>query len=234
MLSIARWRMALVSQFLFLAINAFALLLGLVYNHRTPELYENNAHSKIGWIITWIASAWAAMALIEAYASRSKVGAAESFTGHDLNVTNMAQYQCVHDLETTPYSRWSNDSGQGTERNSASLYGSSRSPSVESEQQERFLDAAHQFRHEDDDEFFDETEKRGLLKGTAVDRFLSRNVANFVVGKPLRILRFLYIVIERTILIQGFVGIMSGTVVYGGIGVSVASILVHLRKLTIM
>ena len=36
-----------------------ALLLGLVYNHKTPELYDNNVHSKIGWVITWIASAWA-------------------------------------------------------------------------------------------------------------------------------------------------------------------------------
>jgi hypothetical protein len=227
MLSIARWRMALVSQFLFLAINAFALLLGLVYNHRTPELYENNAHSKIGWIITWIASAWAAMALADAYASRSKVGAVESYAGDDLNAANMAQYQRVHGAGATSYPRWSNDSGQGTELNSASLYGNSRSPSVESEQQERFLDVGHRYRQDEDDDSFDGNEKRGLLKGTAVDRFLLRNIARFFVGKPLKILRFIYIVIERTILIQGFVGIMSGTVVYGGIGVGVAPAVSH-------
>lgn len=226
MLSIARSRLALVSQFVFLAVNAFALLLGLIYNHRTPELYENNAHGKIGWIITWVASAWVAMALVEVYASSTKVESVERYAGDDLNAANMAQYQRVQNFHASSHPRWSNDSGQGTERNSASLYGSSRSPSVESEQ-ERFLDASHRYPQVEENDSFDETEKRGLLKGTAVDRFLCRNLAKLVAGKPSRIFRILYVVVERTILIQGFVAITSGTVVYGGIGVSTARILSH-------
>lgn len=219
MLSIARSRLALASQFLFLVVNALALLLGLAYNHRTPELYENNAHSKIGWIITWVASAWVIMALIGVYAARTKAGSIEHHAGDDLNAVNMAQYQRVHDLRTPSPPRWSNDSGQGTERNSASLYGHSRSASVESDQ-ERFLDSTNRYEQDDEEDSGDEAEKRGFLRSTAMDRFPSRNVARFAVGKPLVLLRFLYVVIERTILIQGFAAIAGGTIVYGGIGVS--------------
>lgn len=35
-----------------MAFNGFGLLLALFYNTRTPDLYPNNAHHKIGWIIT--------------------------------------------------------------------------------------------------------------------------------------------------------------------------------------
>lgn len=219
MLSIARSHLALPSQFAFLIVNAVALLLGLTYNHKTPELYANNTHSKIGWIITWIASAWVVMALIQVYTAHTKPHASDDDAAQPLNVANMAHYQRVQEAQLPQVSRYSNDSGQGTERNSASLYGHSRSPSVESEEQQ-FTGPTRRYTHDELDDFDDEPEKRGFLKDTAVDRFLSRNVARFAVGKPLKYLRFLYVVIERTILVQGFVAIMSGTVVYGGIGVS--------------
>lgn len=218
MLSIARTRLALPAQLVFLIINALALLLGLIYNHKTPELYANNVHSKIGWIITWIASAWVFMALIQLYAARAKPYSLEDHSGQPLNVENMARYQRVS--ETEP--RWSNDSGQGTERNSASLYSNSNtvSPSVESEDQ-RFDMPLRRHTHDDLDEVDLDAEKSGLLRNNALDHFLTRSVARFVTDKPLRYLRFIYVVIDRTILIQGFVAIMAGTVVYGGIGVSV-------------
>lgn len=215
MLSIARSRLALPTQFVFLVVNAFALLLGLWYNHRTPELYENNAHSKIGWIITWIASAWVLMALIQVYTARAKPYSLEDHSGEPLNIANMAAYQRVHDAEP----RWSNDSGQGTECNSASLYGNSASPSVESEDRSFGMPPRRRTHDELDDVELD-PEKSGLLRNTVIDRFLGRNIERFVVGKPLEYLRILYVVIDRTILVQGFVAIMSGTVVYGGIGVS--------------
>lgn len=229
MLSIARSRLALPSQFLFLVVNAFALLLGLIYDHKTPQLYENNAHSKIGWIITWIVSAWVVMSVIDAYAARAQIGSLHQAV-HDLNAANMAQYQRVQDMQAPAAPRWSNDSGQGTERNSSSLFGHSRSPSVESEQQ-RFLDSPHGC-PSDDDNSLEDPEKRGFLRGTVVDRFLSRHVARFAMGKSLRILRLLYVMVERTVLVQGFVGITSGTVVYGGIGRggAVFNVLAHYIK----
>lgn len=222
MLSIARSRLAIPSQFLFLIVNALALLLGVVYNHKTPELYENNAHSKMGWLFTWIASAWVFMALVQVYVGRTKDDSIDGFETQPMTAANMAQYQRVQDEELPQTPRWSNDSGQGTERNSASLYGHSRSPSVESENQQ-FAGPTRRYTRDEDDHLEDLTEKRGFLHNNAVDRFFSRNVARFAAGKPLKWMRFFYVVVERTILIMGFFALTTGTVVYGGIGVSPVS-----------
>lgn len=226
MLSIARSRYTLPIQFTFLILNAFALLLGVVYNRKTPELYENNAHSKVGWIITWVACAWVAMNLVQAYAGRARPHAQEDELSHPMTAANMAQYQRVQDAQLSGPTRYSNDSGQGTERNSSSLFGHSRSPSVESEDQQ-FTGPMRRYTqetHEDDEHYDDEAEKRGFLRNKSVDRFLSRTLARFAVGRPLKWLRFFYVIIERTILVQGFVATTSGTVVYGGIGVSGAAV----------
>jgi hypothetical protein len=229
MFSIACSRYTLPSQLAFLATNALALVLGLVYDHRTPELYAGNAHSKTGWAITWIASAWVFLALVQAYAGRSESRSKED----ELTTANMLRYQRVHDEELPAPSRWSGDSGQGTERNSASLYDPSQSPGIESENQ-LFPSPLRKPTH-DDDSFGDgdrDDEKRGFLRNTAVDRFFSRHVARFVVGRTLKAIRFFYVVVERTILVQGFVAIVSGAVVYGGIarGGAVFNVLAHTVK----
>ncbi|KAH7085377.1 integral membrane protein [Paraphoma chrysanthemicola] len=230
MLSIARSRFVLPAQLAFLATNAFALVLGLVYNHKTPELYENNSHGKTGWIFTWIASAWVFMALIQLYTGRSGARSMGNEAAQPMTAANMARYQRVHDELPDP-SRYSNDSGQGTERNSSSLFGHSRSPSVESENQQ-FTGTTRSYTQDDNDSFDDSLEKRGFLRNTSVDRFFSRSVARFAVGRTLKAIRFFYVVFERTILIQGLVAIASGTVVYGGIGRggAVFNVLAHYVK----
>jgi hypothetical protein len=206
-------------QFVFLLVNALALLLGLVYNHKTPEMYEDNAHSKIGWIITYIASAWVVMAVLQAYAGNPKVETLDDTPTHPMTAANMAQYQRVHESRLPDPSRFSEDSGQGTEPNSATLYGHSRTPSEESEHAQ-FFGPTRRYTHDEEEDFEDMTEKGGFLRNNSVDRFLARNVSRFAVGRPLKWLRFLYVVLERTLLVQGFVALASGTVVYGGIGVS--------------
>ncbi|KAJ4331891.1 hypothetical protein N0V95_009789 [Ascochyta clinopodiicola] len=228
MLSIARSRYVLPVQFAFLVVNALALLLGVVYNHKTPDLYENNAHGKTGWAVTWIASAWIFMALIQCYMGRDQVDSSGDETTAPLNAANMAQYQRVkeEDLES-PY-RFSNDSGQGTERNSASLFGHSRSPSVESEDQQFTVPARGYTQDEPDD-----LEDVSLEKPkSSLDGFFSRTVARFVAGKTARVVRSLYVVFERTMVIQGLVAILTGTVVYGGIGHggAVFNVLAHYVK----
>ncbi|KAG9192241.1 hypothetical protein G6011_10975 [Alternaria panax] len=227
MFSLACSRYTIPSQLAFLATNALALVLGLVYNHRTPELYAENAHSKTGWAITWIASAWVFLALIKAYTGRSESHSKED----ELTTANMLRYQRVHGEELPAPSRWSGDSGQGTECNSASLY--DHSPSVDSEDQ-RFLGPLRNTTL-DDEPFSDrdeDDEKHGFLHNTWIDRFFSRNVARFAVGRTLKVVHLLYVVIERTILVQGLVAIVSGAVVYGGIarGGAVFNVLAHTVK----
>ncbi|KAI4711245.1 hypothetical protein J4E89_003810 [Alternaria sp. Ai002NY15] len=219
---------------IFLATNAFALVLGLVYDHKTPEMYAGNAHSKMGWAITWIASAWVFVALIQAYAGRSEFHSKADEFAEPMTTANMLRYERVHDEEAVAPSRWSGDSGQGTERNSASLYDPSQSPSVESENQQ-FAPPLRRSTHDDDsfgnDDDSDD-EKRGFLRNTSVDNFFSRSVARFAVGRTLKAIRFLYVAIERTILVQGFAAIVSGAIVYGGIGRggAVFNVLAHTVK----
>jgi hypothetical protein len=230
MFSIARSRFTLPLQLAFLATNALALVLGVVYDRKTPEMYAGNAHGKIGWAITWIASAWVFLAFIQACTGKSSAHSTEDQAAPLMTTANMLRYQRVQDEELLDPSRWSDDSGQGTERNSASLYSHSRSPSVESENQQ-FASPPRRYTHHDDS-FDDDPEKRGFLRNTSVDRFFSRNVSRFAVGRTLKAIRLLYIVLERTILVQGFVAIASGTVVYGGIGRggAVFNVLAHYVK----
>lgn len=41
-------------QLVFGLLNAISILFAIVYNAKTPDLYPNNAHHKIGWIITCV------------------------------------------------------------------------------------------------------------------------------------------------------------------------------------
>jgi hypothetical protein len=225
MFSIARSRYALPSQLAFLATNALALVLGVVYDHKTPEMYAGNAHSKTGWGITWIASAWVLLAFVQACAGRSDAHSTEDPAAPLMTTANMIRYQRVQDEELPDPSRWSDDSGQGTERNSAS-----RSPSLQSENQQ-FGTPSRRYT-QDDDSFDHVSEKRGFLRNTSVDRFFSRNVARVMVGRTLKTVRFFYIAVERTILVLGFVAIANGTVTYGGIGRggAVFNVLAHYVK----
>lgn len=229
MLSIARSRYVLPLQFTFLIVNALALLIGVIYNHKTPELYENDSHSKTGWIVTWIASAWVFMALIQTYMNRNEENSFDDETTQPLNAANVAEYERVkeEDLES-PY-RYSNDSGQGTERNSASLYGS-RSPSVESENQQ-FAGPTRRNTHDELDDLEDVNFERPKPK-SRFDTFFSRNVARFVVGRTAKAFHMLYVIFERTVIVQGLVAILTGTVVYGGIahGGAVFNVLAHYVK----
>jgi hypothetical protein len=229
MLSIARSRYVLPLQFTFLVVNVLALLIGVVYNHKTPELYENNSHSKTGWLVTWIASVWVFMALIQTYVNRNEEQSFDDETTQPLNAANVAEYERVkeEDLES-PY-RYSNDSGQGTERNSASLYGS-RSPSVESEDQQ-FPGPARRNTHDELDDLEDVNLEKPKLK-SRFDAFFASNVARFVAGRPAKVLRLLYVIFERTVIVQGLVAILTGTVVYGGVahGGAVFNVLAHYVK----
>lgn len=213
MLSIARSRFALPTQFLFLVFNAFGLLIGIIYNSQTPDLYENNAHHKIGWIATWVVSAQVIMSLIFAYAGR----------GESAKAYEQAAFLPVSTDEITesPHSypsgirhdyRWSRDSGQGTERNSSSIHSRPGSPSCSSPLSEEY-------------DSFEKPEppvpelpaRRGWLHSTFVDRFLASRVPRLVSSRVLRVLSAVYMVIDRVILPFGFVTIATGAVTYGGI-----------------
>jgi hypothetical protein len=210
MLSIGRSRLALPAQFLFLLVNAFGLLLGIVYNSQTPDLYENNAHHKIGWIVTWVISAQIILALIFAYAGRGE-SKADQLSYEHASFLPVATDEHEHTFPTGPMHeyRWSRDSGQGTEPNSPN-----HSPGSLSFESPSECDG---FEKPEEDLPAQPAAPRGWLHSTFVDRFLSNRVPGMVSNRVLRIFNGVYNVIDRIILPFGFVAIATGAVTYGGI-----------------
>ncbi|KAL4777948.1 hypothetical protein BJX76DRAFT_363202, partial [Aspergillus varians] len=237
MLSISRSRLALPMQLLFLVLNAGGLFVGIVYNTQTPDLYVNNAHHKIGWIATLAIAVQIIMSIIFAYAGRGeKKGEYEE--GH--NAYERAQFLPVsaedmaeagESLSSSPMPfpagirheyRWSRDSGQGTERNTASLHTRDDSfcPSASDEYDDGFEKPDEQTpgllaEREPEDE--PDSESCGFMGNCILDRFLARRVPSLISGRALRALGFLYDVIDRLIVPFGFVALVSGGVVFGGI-----------------
>ncbi|KAL6239115.1 hypothetical protein BDW75DRAFT_199673 [Aspergillus navahoensis] len=213
MLSVARSRLALLSQFIFLVVNAVGLFVGIVYNSQTPDLYENNAHHKIGWVATWVIAAQIVMALIFAYAGRGeKAGNAyEHVQFLPVSTDDMVESPTTFPAGIRHEYRWSRDSGQGTERNTASLHSraSSSCPSPSDE-----YDSFEKPEVEIPDQ---SSEPRGFMHTGVLDRFLANRIPSLVSARVLRILNFMYNVIDRVILPLGSIALVSGGVTYGGI-----------------
>ncbi|KAG6041823.1 hypothetical protein E4U41_001294 [Claviceps citrina] len=54
MLSIVRSNLTFIAQIIFVTLHALALVFASAYNSQAPDLYPNNSHHKIGWIITFV------------------------------------------------------------------------------------------------------------------------------------------------------------------------------------
>ncbi|KAF4305665.1 hypothetical protein GTA08_BOTSDO06692 [Botryosphaeria dothidea] len=222
MLSVARSRLTVPAQFLFLALQGLTLFVGTIYNAKTPDFYPNNAHDKLRWPLFFITGIWTFLGLVNFYVDRTKASGEAS---QPLSTAVMARYQRLQQA-SSDHPRYSHDSGQGTERNSSSLFGHSRSPSAESD------NIANPYHDADLDDVEDFEEKRDFLQNSRLDRLMSRFVPRFAAGRSLKVMRFFYILIERTILLLGFVLILMGTATLGGIsrGNHVFNILAHYVK----
>lgn len=207
MLSIARSRFALPSQFLFLVFNALGVLLGIVYNSQTPDLYENNAHHKIGWIGTWVFSAQVVLALIFAYAGRGE--SKSSSDSYERATFLPIPSHREHSYPSGPLHeyRWSGDSGQGTEPGS-SIH-SPGSPCDSPEDYDGF--------EKPEDPLPEELPAQGWFHRSFVGRFLSSRLPGMVSNRALRVCNTVYNVVDRIILPFGFIAIATGAVAYGGI-----------------
>ncbi|KAH8819527.1 integral membrane protein-like protein [Xylogone sp. PMI_703] len=213
-LSIARSRYSLLVQFVFLVLNATGLLLGTFYNASTPDLYPNNSHHKLGWVVTWFMCAKVLMEMISAYSSRDSKGAVsaeERAAFIPISTEAMAQHHRMHGHGHGHAYRYSNDSGQGTERNTASLRSQSISTIGDEENPLR-----QPLQPEEDDE--DETllEKQILTQRSKMNDYLSKKVPALFTSRALKLLRIAYGAIDRFILILGFVTLATGVVTYSG------------------
>jgi hypothetical protein len=208
MLSIARSRYTLATQFLFLATNALGLALGVSYNANTPDLYPNNAHHKIGWIATWIVSAQVLISVAGRVAGVMSRDAAKRNGNQEeqafipVSTENMAE----HDAILGKF-RHSDDSGHGTERNTESLRDNSLSASGQDSPSHGHEQMADYIEDEDLElkEFELSTPKNKAHS-------LIAKAAGKISSRAWKVLLFGYNVVDRTILVLGYVALATGIV----------------------
>lgn len=215
MLSLARSRFALHSQLLFLCVNGFGLLLGVVYNSKTPDLYENNMHHWLGWVVTLVLLIQCGFGVVRSFAHGKEIvesSLEEQASFIPISTEAMQHHQSMQDILASEQYRYSRDSGQGTEAESArshsisSLLHREDAPPVSDNWRDMNIGPSHD-------------EKVANLYGPNAKRMMYRIVS----GLPSRIVSvmdFFYLATDRLILILGFVLVISGMVTYGGIFVS--------------
>lgn len=224
-MSITRSRLALLSYLVFLITNGIGVLLSLTYNASTPDLYENNAHHKIGWIATWIMVAQVAMGVLLTFSqhNRGSSGSQEERAAFlPVSVEAMAHHhQQAENIQTMNIYQWHRDSGQGTERASSSLNSLCASSAEECRDagfERPIKPEANNEAEYDDLSRFSWTGR--FFRPIGVERFLNNHIPNLLSHRVLAVLGVIYSIIDRLVLILGFVAISTGAVTYGGIMVS--------------
>lgn len=212
MLSVARSRLALPTQVAFFIANALGLLVGTIYNSKTPDLYENNLHHKLGWAVTWIVLAQIVVGLFRMYTmgrSASETNSDESAAFLPTGILDMTGYRQMHPDSSASMHRYSHDSGQGTESVSSRSNSLMESNDEKETEPERFVDHPH----DDNTEGVGIRKKSGLI---TADNLLSR-VSKHLPRPVTKVMNVYYEAVDVLILIFAFVLILTGFITYGGV-----------------
>ena len=237
MLSIARSRLALVVQLSFLGIHSIALLLGTIYTYNTPQLYENNCHSKVGWIVTWVVVVQCITGVVKLAAVLGKERKAPEEQESLLQMTTEAleqhqqhqqhQHQQHQSRLAPDPNRYSRDSGHFTASEQSRSHSVSSTATYTQEEQQKL----HEFEVDHDDDHLEhpQLEKRGLLGNRRVERAATKLSASLS-QRTMRVIDMLHNLIDRTIFLMGFVVFVTGAAVYGGAFVSLHPIAMTWKK----
>jgi hypothetical protein len=212
MLSIARSRLSAPIQILFLVLNGFGVLLAIIHNSITPDLYANSAHRPIGWILTWIVGAQVVMvAFIRACGRKNNAtDTDEQLAFIPISAEAIEEHERIH-LTEQNY-RFSNDSGHGTEPNTESL----RSHSISS------IDGLEEDRVSSMGKYGNKIvdgEKRKLHLVTALYKLIS--IPASLSSRTLQAMVLVQEIINRLILVLGYIALTTGIVTYFGIFVCI-------------
>lgn len=209
MLSLAKFRHALFAQVAFTALNGVGVLLATIYSARTPDLYPNNAHHSVGWVVTWIALAQFAVSVLSWVARRARgsVSVGERNAYLPLTTTTRQHDQAQNRMYSDEYRR----SGEEAESSGSNSHRSSSASTV-IDDGEAVPMAGYQKEYEDEDE--GSLEQHDLatshIQGTWTRRALavvsSKVWAYFIVA---------YRLVDRIILPLGFIALASGVATLG-------------------
>lgn len=212
MLSIARSRYTLLTQIVFLILNTISVLLAIVYNRKTPDLYPNNAHHKIGWIITCVACAHVSVGLIGRLArffNRASISNSNSDEREAFLSTSSTHLPQETPYDTSHARRQSDEEGHSSSPIADSFRSSSFSTMCDEDEESlnNFKDYSH------DNPLGDHRSTangaRHLLQPLGIASSLAWNC-----------ITALYNVTDRVILPFGFVALTTGIVTYARLFVS--------------
>ena len=211
MLSLARSRYTLPAQLVFSASNGLGVFLGIVYNRKTPDLYPNNAHHKIGWIITVVVGVHVFLHLLDRITGFMRKDGAGKGAYHGLRSYIPGAADRGRSSESAqPAYRASYDSGHGTDRLTESLRSNSVSTLAEnsplrSEEGERGYDEEVAFT---DIEFLPREARPSRWHG-----WLSK-IPMGIFRRGSRTFGLYYDIVDRIILPFGFVAFTTGIVTF--------------------
>ncbi|KAH7029345.1 uncharacterized protein B0I36DRAFT_244651 [Microdochium trichocladiopsis] len=220
MFSIARSRYTVPTQFFFLATNAAGLVLGLFYNANTPDLYPNNAHHKLGWLVFWVACAQVLISMVGRASGALGKGLSKlrsHYKSHEEQAfipVSTGAIAAHAQLYAHPYQH--NNAGANTadssRSNSVSTMVGQESPTRASFDQSRTFD----HHGHDNDGYDDDLEfKPSELRNSATsDKSLLVRAAGLMSRRVWSVLSLVYNFIDRTILILGSITIATGIITY--------------------
>lgn len=217
MLSLASSRFTLLVQFAFLATNALGVLLVTVYNAQTPDLYPNNAHHKVGWIITWVVSAHVTVNLVGRIAKVVRGHRRDSnIQGEDqafMPVATADEGSQFQSQRLMGGYRLSDDSGQSSEPTNASLHSDSASTHVGNDEE---FPGGHKEYEDEGDQDSEEMDLQDMPVSTPMyTGKWAGVVAKAASGRLWRFVNVGYKVVDRIILPFGFVAFTTGIIAYG-------------------
>ncbi|KAF3763698.1 hypothetical protein M406DRAFT_293326 [Cryphonectria parasitica EP155] len=220
MFSLTRSRYTLPTQFIFIAINALGVLFSTIYNANTPDLYPNNAHHKLGWLVTWVLSVQVLVSLLGRVAgafNKKKDGdhagadAMERRSFIPVSHAAMDEHHRLHSGHYSPLCRHSNDSGQGTEPNTESLRSASFSSTPEPLSSPTAEPRHKEYAEDEDDLEADlpSTPRAGVLRN------LATKIGAKISVRAWKVLMFGYNFVDRTSMILGFITLCTGIITMG-------------------
>jgi hypothetical protein len=209
MLSAARSKHHLPAQLLFHSINGLGMFTGFVYNHATPDLYVSNSHHPIGWVVTSLTVLWTLLSLVVAYTNGQRKHQ------HHKVTPRASRQSCVEDTAFQDYV--DNASTYRYSRDSGNFSGGSRSNSSDSIFEKDETIPLQDDQDRGDKETHDVTDSHGVLRGNKLNRAFARGARFASHAKILATLRFSQIILEKFLLLLGFLAVTSGFIVYGGL-----------------